>query len=59
METRYTILVSTVTNALFHVLALAPHVQQPMTELRADKGLKSPIERGRILEAVPAAKGRQ
>ena len=40
-------------------LDLARHVQQPITELRADKRLKSPIERGRIPEAVPAAKERQ
>jgi hypothetical protein len=55
VETKYTILVSTVT-ALVTVYSLLPNrLQQPESYLRCDNDLTRAIERGRLPEANAAA----
>jgi len=45
-ETKYTILVSTVTTLLALVSPLADQLQQPVTQLRPDNGVTKTIARG-------------
>jgi hypothetical protein len=46
METKYTILVSTVTALVTLYPPLANQLQQPVTQLRSDNALTEEIERG-------------
>ncbi len=57
-ETKYTILVSTVTTLVTLYPLLADQLQKPVRHLRSDRDLKKAIERGRIPEDTDAAKRR-
>jgi hypothetical protein len=55
VETKYTILVSTVTAVITLYPPLTEQLQQPVTHLRSDDGLTKGSKIGQISQATPAA----